>query len=146
MASGCPQRKQQRVRYNDRVDPSTSQRGTPSSTRLANIPKQAVEEVFKSLRRNIFPNDNSEKILKALKVVQRIVEEALEHDPKLKKHLASKEEFHENVTRKGEIKFVDSLRAMAENSDAQGSKAWEDLFQDGTLFSLRSIILILFSV
>ncbi len=34
---------------------------------------------------------------------------------------------------KGEKKFIDSLRAMAANNDTQGSKAWGDLFEDGTL-------------
>ena len=49
----------------------------------------------------------------------------------MKEHLASMEEFHNNVTRRGEKKFINSLRAMAANSDTQGSKAWDDLFEDG---------------
>jgi glycyl-tRNA synthetase beta subunit len=146
MAPGShPRRSPRHAQDDSRVDSSTPQRGTPASTRLANIPKQAIEEASDSLRRNILPNDSDEKILKALKHVQLIVEEALEHDPELKKLLASKEEFRQNVTRKGEKLFIDSLRAMAGNSDAQGSKAWEDLFQDGTFFSFGPSILIVFS-
>jgi hypothetical protein len=146
MASGSnPQQTRQRVRDNDRVDSSTSQRGTTSSTRLANIPKQAVEKVSKYLRQIIFPKGDDE-ILDVLQVVRTLVKGALEQDPKLKEHLASEEEFRENVTRKGERKFIDSLRAAA-NSDGQGSlsKAWEDLLQDGTFFSLGPSVLILFS-
>jgi hypothetical protein len=144
-------RTRHRIRYDDSVDPSTSQRGTLSSTRLANVPKQAIEEASKSLRRNIFPkDDDDDEILNSLSlyVIWTIVKHTLEQDPKLKEHLASEEEFRKNVTRKGVKRFIDSLRAMTanSNSDAQGSKAWEDLFQDGTSFSLRSIILILLSV
>jgi hypothetical protein len=132
MASGSnPQRARQRVQDDDRVDPSTPQRGTPSSTRLANVPKQAVEKASKSLRKNISPEDDDDEILNDLIVVWTRVQEALEQDPNLKKYLASKEKFRDNVTRKGEKKFIDSLRAMAANSDTQGSKAWEDLFEDG---------------
>ena len=37
-------------------------------------------------------------------------------------------EFLTNVKRKGERKFIDSLKALAE------SGTWADLFEDGTLF------------
>ncbi|KAF8492177.1 hypothetical protein F5888DRAFT_1806903 [Russula emetica] len=131
MASGSnPRRSRQRVQDDDRVDPSTPQRGTPSSTRLVNIPKQAVEEASKSLRKIISPKGDDNEILNALKHVWIDVQEALEQDPKLKIHLATKDEFRKNVTRKGEKIFIDSLRAMAAKSDTQGSKAWEDLFED----------------
>jgi hypothetical protein len=99
--------------------------------RLANIPKQAVDKASKSLRKHISPKDDDDEILNALMAVWFFVESALEQDPKLKELLASKEKFLDNVTRKGEKKFIDSLRAMAANSDTQGSKAWEDLFEDG---------------
>jgi hypothetical protein len=139
-------RQRDRVQGDDRVDPSTLRRGTPSSTRLANIPKQAVEEATDFLGRYISPKDDDKRILSALKHVWFGVQDALEQDPKLKEHLASKEEFHNNVTRKGEKRFIDSLRAMAANSDTQGSRAWEDLFEDGTSFSLSPSTLIEFSV
>jgi hypothetical protein len=119
------------------VDPSTSQIRTPSSsTRLTNIPKEAVEKASKSLRRIISPTDDDNEILDSINVVRTIIKDALQKDPELKKRLASEEEFRANVTKKGEKTFIDSLRAMAANSNAQGSKAWEDLFEDGTSFSL----------
>ena len=73
-----------------------------------------------------------------------VVREVLEQDPKLKRHLVSKEEFYDNVTRKGEKTFLESLRAMAANCDMRGYKAWEDLFEDrdGTSLSLGPSILI----
>jgi hypothetical protein len=149
MAPGSnPRRTRQhdRVQGDDRVEPSTPMTDTPSSTRLANIPKQAVEEATDSLRRNIFPKDDDKRILSALNHVWIGVKGALEQDPKLKKIMASEKEFRDNVTRKGEKNFIDSLRAMATNSDTQGSKAWADLFEDGTSFSFGRSILIEFSL
>jgi hypothetical protein len=119
---------------------------SPSNKRLANIPRQAVEKACKSLRRLIFKDDDDDEILGALEHVWIGVKGALEQDPKLKERLASEEEFRDNVTMKGEKSFIDSLRAMAANSDTQGSKAWHKLFEDGTSFSLDPSILIEFSV
>ena len=148
MASGSnPLRTRQRAQDdNDRVDPSTSQTGTPSKTRLANIPTQAIEEATDSLRRIIHPKDDDERIRNSLKHVWTNVHDALEQDPELGMHLASRDVFRTNVTRKGEKNFIDSLRVMATNSDSQGSKAWESLFSDGTSFSLGPSILIVFSI
>jgi len=148
MASGSnPRRTLQRVQDDDRVDPSTPQRNTPSNTRLANLPKQAVEEAANDLRSIISPKEHDTLILNRLNHVCRAVKEVLEQDPKLKKYLASKEEFRDNVTKKGEKKFIDSLRTMATNSDTQGSDAWKDLLEDGTSFSFSaSIVLIVLSV
>jgi hypothetical protein len=146
MAPGSnPRRTRQhdRVQGDDRVEPSTPRTDTPSITRLANVPKQAVEKVSKSLRKNISPDDD--EILDALNYVWFGVKGALEQDPKLKEYLASEKEFRDNVTRKGEKNFIDSLRAMVTNSDTQGSKAWADLFEDGTSFSFGRSILIEFS-
>ena len=123
-----------------------SQTGTPSETQLTNIPKQDVEKATKSLRRCIYPKDDDNEILNVLNVVRTIVQDALKQDPELKEHLASEVEFFANVKRKGEKIFIDSLRAMAANSDTQGSKAWEGLFNDGTSFSLSPSIPIVFSV
>jgi hypothetical protein len=145
MAPGSnPRRTRQhdRVQGDDRVEPSTPRTDTPSSTRLANIPKQAVEKAFKFLKRNISPEDDDDDILD---YVWTGVKGALKQDPKLKEYLASEKEFRDNVTRKGEKNFIDSLRAMATNSDTQGSKAWADLFEDGTSFSFGRSILIEFS-
>ena len=138
MASGSnPRQTRQRgrVQGDDRVDPSTPQRSSPSP-KQPDIPKKAVEKASKYLRKFISPKDDDDEILDALTFVWIFVQKALEQDPKLKKHLASRDEFHDNVTRKGEKNFIDSLRAMAANSDTQGSKAWVDLFEDGTSFSL----------
>jgi len=153
MASGSNPRRtragqRDRVQGDDRVDPSTSQRGSPSQKRLANIPKQAVEKASKFLRRIISPDDDDDddEILNALNHVWLRVQEALEQDPKVKNRLASKDEFRDSVRRNGEKKFIDSLRTMAVNSDTQGAKAWDDLFEDGTSFSLSPNILIEFSV
>jgi hypothetical protein len=126
------------------VDPSTSQRGTSASARLANIPEQAIEKATGTLRRYISPEHDDEDIIA---VVWAIVRTAFLCDPKMKNRLASNEEFCENVKRKGQNNFLESLRAMAANSDTQGLKAWEDLFEDGMhRFLLGSIIYIVFSL
>src|SRR6267154_3671788 len=105
MASGSnPRRTRQRTRVqgDDRVDPSTSQRDSPSQKRLADIPKQAVEKASKFLRRNISPDDDDDEILNALISVWANVQNALEQDPKVKECLASKDEFRDSVRKKGE--------------------------------------------
>ncbi len=102
------------------------------------IPEQDFEEATESLNSITSPRDDDTRILNTLKVVRTLVQVALEKDPKLKVqkgHLANRDEFRNNVKKKGEQKFIDSLRAMAANSDEQGSKAWEDLFEDSILFS-----------
>ena len=141
MASGSnPRRTQQRIQHDDS---STLQSYTPSSsTRLANIPKQAVEEVTDSLSGRIFPEDDDKRILKRLRHVWKDVQKVLEQDPKLKQYLASMEEFRDNVTKKGEKSFIGSLRAMATNSDTQGSNAWKDLLEDGTSFAFFALIVL----
>jgi hypothetical protein len=130
----------------DCVDPSTSQSGTPSSTWLANIPKEVVEDASKCLRKLVSPTDDDVKIVQFLSCVWALVQDTIEKDPELKIRLASKEEFYANIARKGEKNLIDSLRAMATNNDMQGSKAWEDLFEDGTSFSFGPSILISFTV
>ena len=104
-----------------------------SSSSNTNIQKQVVhEEACSRLKRNLPPQDNSDEwILASLDYVWIAVKRALEQDPKMKEHLASMKEFRDNVMRRGEKKFINSLRAMAANSDTQGSKAWDDLFEDG---------------
>jgi len=94
----------------------------------------------------ISPTDGDVEIVKTLPIVWALVQHAIEKDPELKIRLASKDEFHANIATKGEKKFIDSLRAMAANDDTQGSKAWEDLFEDGTSFPWVQGILILFSI
>lgn len=137
MASGSdPRRTPQRVQDDDRVDRSTPQQDTPSNKRLANIPKEAFENAADSLKRNISFKDNNKILKSQLEIVWVIVKGALKKDPKLSERLANEKEFRDNVTRKGENPFIDSLRAMAANSDTQGSKAWEELFEDGTSFIL----------
>jgi hypothetical protein len=131
-----PRRMRQHAQDDDRVDPPTPQTGTPSKTRLAKIPKQVVEEAINSIQKYISSKDDDERIRNSLKYVWVDVQDALEQDPELRIHLANKNEFRANVEREGEKNFIDSLRAMAANSDSQGSKAWESLFTDGTSFSL----------
>jgi hypothetical protein len=147
MASGSnPRQTRQSVKYHKRVDQSTPQTGTPSSPRLANIPRQAVEKAHKSLRKIISPKDDDDEIRDSLGHVYISVKTALQQDPKLKELVASEEKYYDNVTRRGEKNFIDSLRAMAANSETQGSKAWEGLFTDGTLFYFGPSILIVYSV
>ena len=147
MASGSnPQLKRKCVEDDDHVVPSMPQKGTPSSTQLANIPEQAFKEASKYLRKTISPEDSDESDI-MLRIVWLFVHDALENDPNLKGQLASKEEFLENVIKKGERKFANTLRTMAANSDTQGSDAWKDLFDDGQSFVFFSlIVLILFYV
>ncbi len=68
----------------DRVDPSTSRRGTPSSTRLANKPKEVIEKASKCLRKVIFPTDGDVEIVESLPSVWAHVQDAIEKDPELK--------------------------------------------------------------
>jgi hypothetical protein len=131
--SNPPRQTRQHAQHDDS---STFQRGTPSNTRLANIPKQAVEKAFKSLKRNISPEDDDGEIQDGLNVVWVEVHRVLEQDPKMKNKLASNDEFRDNLRRKGEKPFFGSLRAMAKNCDTQGNKAWEDLFEDGGYIAL----------
>jgi hypothetical protein len=53
-------RQRDRVQGDDREDPSTPQRGTPSKKRLANIPKQVVENASTSLRITISKDDDDD--------------------------------------------------------------------------------------
>ena len=145
MASGWSntQLKRKRVEDNDSVVPSTPKKFTPSSTRLANIPKRVVKQATISLRYYISPGDSDDMVLYALKHVWVDVHDTLERDPSLKGHLASMEEFHENVMKKGEIFFANTLRTMAANSDMQGSDAWKDLFEDGQSFVFFTLVVLL---
>jgi hypothetical protein len=144
MASGSnPRRTRHSVKHHH---PSTSQTGTPSSLRLASIPKQAIEKAHKTLRKIISPKDDDDEIRDSLRIVRMIVNGVLEQDPELKELVASEEKYYDNVTRRGEKIFIDSLRAMAANSETQGSEAWEGLFTDGTLFYFGPSILIVYSV
>ena len=84
--------------------------------------------------------DDDNEIQGILDIVWVIVRDALKDDARLKAQLEN---------RNGGMprgRTIDSLRAMSTNSDTQGSKAWKDLFEDGTSYSLGTIILILFSV
>ena len=115
------------------IDPSTSQRDTLSITRLANIPKQAVNKASRSLRKQILPNEDDEEIWDSIGLIRTAIHEALEQDAGLKERLADKDEFLNNVKSKGKKKFIDSLRAMAKKETQDD--AWYELFEDGTLFA-----------
>ncbi len=135
MASGSnPRRTRQRDRVQDdyRVDPSTRQGGTLSKTRLADIPQRAIDKAVKFFKKNIPSDEDDDEIQGNLGHVWIATIEALEHDPKLKGHLANMDEFLDNVKKKGEQKFIESLRAMA---SSKTKDAWEDLFEDGTSLS-----------
>ncbi len=108
------------------------QGGVPSRTRLANIPQRAIDKAAKFLKKMILFDEDEDEIRGNLRHVRTAVQEALEHNPKLKDHLANKDEFLDNVEKKGEQKFVESLRAMA---SSKNKDAWEDLFEDGTSLS-----------
>jgi hypothetical protein len=115
----------------DRVDPSTPPRRTSPQTRLANIPDEDIKWAFKSLGRFVTPRDDDDDGRSnslTLKRVWLVVNDTLEQDPTLKGLLVDRNEFLTNVKRKGERKFIDSLKALAE------SGTWADLFEDGTLF------------
>ena len=114
--------------FEDRVDPSTTP-NSPSQTQPPNIPAQVLQEAYENLERIILPRDDDSRIRRNLVHVWIVVNGALEHDQKLKECLADKNQFFANVTRKGEQKFIDSLRSMAI------SGTWAALFADGTLLS-----------
>ena len=119
------------------IDPSTSQRDILSKTRLANIPKGAVDKASISLRRHIFPHDGDEEIWDSIEHVWMAIHKALKQDAGLKGCLADEDEFRNNVKSKGKKKFIDSLRAMA-NKETQDD-AWYELFEDGTLFAFLGL-------
>jgi hypothetical protein len=114
--------------FEDRVDPSTTP-NSPSQTQPPNIPAQVLQEACGFLEHNILPHYDDSRIRGDLGYVWMAVNDALEHDQKLKECLADKNQFFANVTRKGEQKFIDSLRSMAI------SGTWAALFADGTLLS-----------
>ena len=101
----------------------------PQQTRLANIPEEAIKDAFKFLGKFISPEDDDNEIRKSLTHVWFNVQNALEQDLNLKKHLANKEEFLANIRRKGEEQFIELLRDIAKDS------SWGRLFDNGTLFS-----------
>jgi hypothetical protein len=115
------------------IDPSTSQRDTLSKTRLANIPKEAVDQASRFLRRQIFDDDSDEQIWNSIGHVWKAMHEALEKYAGLEGCLADEKQFLDNVKSKGKRKFIDSLRDMAKKGTQDD--AWYDLFEDGTLFS-----------
>jgi hypothetical protein len=89
-------------RNDGRVDLSTLQTFSPSDTRLANVPEQAVEKVFRSSRGITFlEDDDDNEIQGILEIVRVTVHGALKEDARLKGQLAEMEEFFGNATRKG---------------------------------------------
>ena len=112
----------------DSDDPETP-RGTPPQTRLANIPAEVFQESCEALGNIIRPEYDNSRIQRSLGHVWMAIRIALEKDPKLEGHLADIKEFLANVKRKGEPKFIDSLKDMAE------SGIWAGLFEDGMFSS-----------
>jgi hypothetical protein len=110
------------------VDLSTSQ-STPPQTLPANIPAQAFQDACELLMMIIRPENDDSRIRRFLDIVRIAVHTALKQHPELKERLADEAGFLDNVKRKGEQEFFDSLRAMAK------SGTWTALFEDGTLFS-----------
>ena len=130
MSSSTDSETRQRGRVKDRLDPSTSHRGTSSQSRLVNIPEPVVHDDFGDWA---FPKlgSSDSKIRKFLYCVLADVNLVLEKDKDLRPQLANAEEFLANVTSKGEWDFINSLKSMAE------SGVWTSLFQNGTLLFLR---------
>jgi hypothetical protein len=129
MSSSTDSETRQRGRVKDRLDPSTSQGGTPSQP-LANTPEPVIDDDFGDWT---FPKVGSSdaKIQKFLFLVFVDVKLALKKDKDLKSQLAGDVEFFDNVNRRGEWNFINSLKSMTE------SRAWTSLLKDGTLFILR---------
>ena len=115
------------------IDPSTSQRGTLSKTRPANIPKGAVDKASSLLRKIMLPKDDDKQIWNFIVHVWMAIHEAFKQDAGLKGCLAGRDEFLNNVEKKGKKKFIDSLRAMAKKETQDN--AWYELFEDDTLFA-----------
>jgi hypothetical protein len=131
MSSSTDSETRQRGRVKDRLDPSTSHRGTSSQSRLANIPEPVIDDDFGDDW--TFPEVGSSdtKIRKFLYLVFGDVKLVLENNKDLEPQLAGDVEFFRNVKRRGQLDFINSLKSMAE------SHAWTSLFKDGTLFFLR---------
>jgi hypothetical protein len=121
----------QRGRVKDRLDPSTSHRGTSSQSRLANIPELDIDDDFGDDWTFPEVGSSDKKIRKFLYRVFGDVLLVLEKDKDLRPQLADHVEFFGNVKRRGEWVFINSLKSMAE------SRAWTSLLKDGTLFILR---------
>lgn len=104
-------------------DPSetSSQRDAPSQSQL---PERVIDPEFGGWT---FPKDDSSDltIRRFLQYVWMDIVDILKNDPKLREHLADKEEFIANVKRKGDRDFIKSLKGLAE------SRVWAPLFEDG---------------
>ena len=121
----------QRGRVKDRLDPSTSHRGTSSQSRLANISELVIDDDFGDDWTFPEVGSSDKKKRKFLYRVFGDVLLVLEKDKDLRPQLADHVEFFGNVKRRGEWVFINSLKSMAE------SRAWMSLLKDGTLFILR---------
>jgi len=131
MSSSTDSETRQRGRVKDRLDPSTSHRGTSSQSRLANIPELDIDDDFGDDWTFPEVGSSDSKIRKFLYRVFGDVKQVLEKDKDLRPQLAGDVEFFGNVNRRGEWNFINSLKSMAE------SRAWTSLLKDGTLFILR---------
>ena len=102
------------------------------------ISDDILHEMYLTLGRHIQATDRDDYIKKRLQFVLLAVNEALSDDPKMKKYLASPDEFLQNVTQKGEKEFIDLLKDMAKK------KSWRDLLENGTSFlsSTSSVVII----
>ena len=149
MATGSSSQRIQRKRKQIQDDdPTLPERGTTSHT---NIPKRrAIDgETYRRLKINLNAETDSDETIKkeGLTYVWTAVKRALEQDLNFREHLTSEEQFRDNVMRKGEKQFIDSLRSMSLNSKTQGVEAWDALFEDGTSFQVsfgpRNLIVIL---
>jgi hypothetical protein len=111
----------------DDTKSSTHTRTTLLSTQPnVSIPDGAFRLLCKNLERNIQPGDIDDSIQDSLDNVWFFVNKALKEDPILKTRLADKDKFQENVKRKGEERFIESLKDMAKK------KNWQDLLENGT--------------
>src|ERR1700722_3124117 len=99
MSSSSNSQTPQRVRADDLLDPSTSQRVTPPQSRPAKISERVIDDDFGDWK---FPKAGSDKskIGRFLGYVWVDVKHVIQNDPGLGGDLATYEEFYSNVKRK----------------------------------------------
>jgi len=111
----------------------------PSSQSTVSIPDDALKPVYPLLELLINPSHSDEDIGKSMPFIHCNVYSVLGEDPALSTRRATKEQFLQNVEKKGKKKVIDDFR------DAAEKKTWRELISNGTFsFPLTSIILIMF--
>ena len=109
-----------------------------SSESKVSISDDAFKDVCFNLARNIHASDSDEDIQRSMTNVWNTVHDAFREDPHMKPHCATKEEFLQNVARKGEAQVINNFR------DAAEKQSWRDLIEDGTSSFLLTFVVIMF--